>query len=263
MITSFRNPHVQAARKLVKRGVRDAKRRFLVEGAIGVGEAISRGARLASLIVDPSKEGFEEQVRAARQRKVPVLEVSRAIMGAISGATTPPGIMAVAEFLDLPPEILLDRPIGLVVVLAGVRDPGNAGTIIRSACAVGVDAVFVGAETVDLYNPKLIRATAGAVFHVPIARNVAVPWLLTELGKRQIKRLAADPKGETVYDQVDMSGRVAFILGNEAWGVTPEIAGAVDARVAIPMKGGQESLNVGMAASVLLFEAARQRRTVA
>jgi RNA methyltransferase, TrmH family len=230
---------------------------------MGVGEALATGAPVLSLMVDPSRGSFEELARLARLRKVPVLEVSPRIMEAISGATTPPGILAICEFIDLDAGLLLSRPLEFVVVLAGVRDPGNAGTIIRSSLAVGVSAIFLGDETVDVYNPKLIRATAGAVFRLPLARGVEVPWLLRELGRREFERLAADPKGEVVYDQVDMRNKIALILGNEASGINSELAEAVDARVAIPMRGGLDSLNVGMAASVLLFEAARQRRTVA
>lgn len=263
MITSLRNTQVQAARKLAKRGVRDSRRRFIVEGAMGVGEALVTGAPVTSVMVDSAKDAYEELATLARRRKVPVIEISSQIMNAISGATTPPGILAICEYIDLEPPLLLARPLELVVVLAGVRDPGNAGTIIRSASAVGADAIFLGDETVDVYNPKVIRATAGAVFRLPLARNVEVPWLLEELERRGFRRLAADPKGEVVYDQVDMRNKIALILGNEASGVNPVVAEAVDARVAIPMKGGLDSLNVGMAAAVLLFEAARQRRTVA
>jgi RNA methyltransferase, TrmH family len=230
---------------------------------MGVGEALATGAPVTSLMIDSSKGSYEELSSLARRRKVQVMEVSPRVMNAISGATTPPGILAVCEYVDLDPRLLLERPLELVVVLAGVRDPGNAGTIIRSASAVGADALFLGDETVDVYNPKVIRATAGAVFHLPLSRNVEVPWLLEDLERRGFRRLAADPKGEVVYDQVDMRNKIALILGNEASGVDPVVAEAVDARVAIPMKGGLDSLNVGMAAAVLLFEAARQRRTVA
>ncbi len=260
MITSLRNPHIQAARKLVKRAVRDAHREFLVEGANGVGQALESGAPLTVLFLTGPGDPFPEHSRQAKARGVMVLVVSEEVMRAISSTTTPAGIVAVSRFVDRDPVALLKEPPSLAVVLAGVRDPGNAGTIIRSCAAAGADAVFLGEATVDIYNPKFVRATAGAIFNLPFARNVEIPWLLRELGKSDLNRVAADPAGEAVYDQVDFRRRTAFILGNEAWGVPEELASAVDARVSIPMSKSVESLNVGMAATVLLFEAARQRR---
>jgi TrmH family RNA methyltransferase len=183
------------------------------------------------------------------------------VIKVISSTTSPPGVVALGEFVDFATATLLRRPLDLVAVLAAVRDPGNAGTIVRSAAAVGVDALFFGEETVDVYNPKFVRATAGAIFSLPFARNVEIPWLLEELGGLKLNRIAADPAGEVVYDQVDLRGPTALILGNEAWGVTPEIASLADQVVRIPMHEPVESLNVGMAATVLLFEAARQRRS--
>lgn len=266
MITSIRNSHVQGARKLTKRGMRDARHEFLVEGARGVNHALSSGGRLSALYLDRSVDPFEELSRSARARRVPVIDVATPVMRAISSATTPPGVVAVCEFVDRRPSDLLAGQLSLVVVLAGVRDPGNAGTIVRSCAAVGVDALFLGASTVDIYNPKLVRATAGALFNIPFARNVEIDWLMEELGNRPLNplnRVAADPKGEVLYDQVDLRQPTALVLGNEAWGVTPGLARACDALASIPMIGPVESLNVAMAATVLLFEAARQRKVPA
>jgi RNA methyltransferase, TrmH family len=181
-------------------------------------------------------------------------------MASISDATTPQGIVAVAGFVDEDPESLLDRAADLSVVLADVRDPGNVGTILRSAWAVGAGAVYAGAGTADVYNPKVVRATAGALFRVPVARGVAIPWLLDQLGNRGVHRVAADPHAGVAYDDVDLTRRCALVLGNEAWGVPEEVVRRVDERATIPMRGKAESLNVGAAAAVFLFEAARQRR---
>lgn len=262
MITSVRNVHIQSARKLLKRGVRDARREFLIEGAMGVSQALQSPGRVQALFLEESADNFPELARAARARKVPVMEAAAPVMRVISSTTNPPGVVAVGEFLDFKPADLLSRSPGLVVVLAGVRDPGNAGTIVRSCAAVGVDALFLGETTVDVYNPKFVRATAGTIFNLPFARNVEIPWLLEELGGLNVNRIAADPRGAVVYDQVDFRKPSALIVGNEAWGVTPETAAAADVVVKIPMSESVESLNVGMAATVLLFEAARQRRAV-
>ena len=260
MITSLRNPHVQAARKLTKRAVRDASREFLVEGANGVEQALEMKAPLNVLFVEGPNTGFVELTRRATSRGTRVLTVSDAVMRAISSTTTPPGIVGVCRFVDRDPAGLLNRELTLAVVLAGIRDPGNAGTIIRSCTAAAVDAVFLGTQTVDVYNPKFVRATAGALFSLPFARNVEIPWLLKELGNLEVHRVAADPAGEAAYDQVDFRRRTALILGNEAWGVPAEALSAVDARVCIAMSKKVDALNVGIAETLLLFEAARQRR---
>jgi TrmH family RNA methyltransferase len=181
-------------------------------------------------------------------------------MHAISDADTPPGLVAITSFVDVDPLQLLESGSDLLVVVAEVRDPGNLGTILRTARAAGAGGVFLTKGTVDIYNPKVVRASAGALFHVPVAREVAVPWVLTELGKRHFRRVAADPTATASYDEVDMRGPSALVFGNEAWGLPGEAEGAVDERASIPMRESAESLNVGVAAAVFLFEAVRQRR---
>lgn len=208
----------------------------------------------------PAGERAAQLAERADEGGVPVVVVNDRVMASISDAATPQGIVAIAGFVDQPAEQLLERSPDLSVVLAEVRDPGNVGTILRSAWAVGAGAVFLGAGTADVYNPKVVRATAGALFRVPVARGVAIPWLLDELGDRGIRRVAADPHSGVAYDDVDLTRRCALVFGNEAWGVPEEVVRRVDERATIPMRGRAESLNVGAAAAVFLFEAARQRR---
>lgn len=260
MITSVHNGLVQRARKLRKRALRDRAHEFLVEGANGIGEALSSGRRLELLFVSEPNGAAGEIAELGRASWVPVIEVSPAVMQAISDAETPPGALAVAPFVDLDPSELLASPSDLMVVLAEVRDPGNLGTILRSAWAAGAGSVFLTKGTVDVYNPKVVRASAGAIFHLAVAREVAIPWILAELGKRNIRRIAADPTALKTYDEVDMRGRCALVFGNEAWGLPEEVAAAVDETASIPMNASAESLNVGIAAAVFLFEALRQRR---
>lgn len=263
MITSVRNPHIQGARKLQRRGVREQRRQFLVEGANGITQALLArpdGSCPLTVLFVEEDGGFPELTSRARGQGIRVLSVSEAVMRSISGTTTPPGIVGVSRYVDRDPVALLRGPLDLVVVLSGVRDPGNAGTIIRSCAASGADAVFFAGSTVDVYNPKVIRASAGTVFNLAIARGVEIRWLLGELGRLKVNRVTADPLGDSVYDRVDFRRRTAVVLGNEAWGVESDLVSAMDARVSIPMSKSVESLNVGMAATVLLFEAARQRR---
>jgi TrmH family RNA methyltransferase len=226
-----------------------------------VGEALSAGVPLLTVFLRPGAPGRAAEVAArAAGAGIEVVEVGERALEAMSDATSPQGVVAVAPFVEEPPGVLLEGAEGLCVVLADVRDPGNVGTILRSAWAVGAGAVFLGAGTADPYNPKVVRSSAGALFHVPLARGVALPWVLGELGARGFRRVAADPHAGVAYDEVDLTGRCVLLFGNEAWGVPEEVLTGVDERATIPMLGRAESLNVGAAAAVFLFEAARQRR---
>lgn len=261
MITSVRNAQVARARKLLKRAVRDRTRRFLVEGVIGIREALRSGAQLEALFVEAAAEDRLEGVLGPIEGPAPrVFEVSGEVMRSLSAATTPPGAVAIAGFVDVEAGDVLKGGLDLAVVLADVRDPGNAGTMLRTAWSAGAQAVFLGRGTVDVYNSKVVRATAGALFNLPIVREVEVRWLLDELGGRGVKRIAADPRGPVAYDEVDMTGPCAFVFGNEAWGVPEEVERHVDVRASIPMHPSAESLNVAIAAALFLFEAGRQRR---
>lgn len=261
MITSVNNPRIQKAKRLHKRAARTEQRNFLVEGPRAVHEALVAGAPIQGMFVDTSGgPEIEKLANLAASKNVSVDEVSPAVMKAISTTITSSGVVAVSRFIDIDAAELLERPLSLLAVLGQVRDPGNAGTIIRTCRAAGVDGIFVTAETVDIYNPKLVRATAGALFSVPLARDVGLRWLLDELGNHRINRVAADPRGKTVYDHVDMTKPTAFVVGNEGWGLPAQHSLAVDLAAAIPMAGAFESLNVAAATAILLFEAVRQRR---
>jgi TrmH family RNA methyltransferase len=261
VITSVRNQQVQRARKLAKRGLRDRHREFLVEGAIGVGEALAAGAKLEALFVTPGVSNrIDELAKESRRAGAPVFEVSEKVMQAISGAVTPPGLIGITQFRDVEAGLLLGRGVSFGVVLADVRDPGNLGAILRTAWAVGADAVFLGASTADVYNQKVVRASAGALFHLRFARDVEVPWLLDEMGRVGIRRIAADPSGPVAYDEADASPPCAFVFCNEAWGASEEVIRRVDAVASIPMRGSADSLNVALAAAVFLFEAQRRRK---
>lgn len=260
MITSPRNQHIQRVRKLVKKGVRDASKEFLVEGPTGVREALALGGVDSVFVEGPPSSSFEDILGSARAKRIPVWEISDQVMGSISRTETPPGVLAIARHIDRPPEKLVRSGFNLAVILAEVRDPGNVGTILRTAWAAGAQAAFLGKGTADLYNPKVVRAAVGAVFGVPVARDVDVAWLLNELRDLGVQTIAADPQGDTAYDEADMRGPVAIVLGNEAWGIGQGLSGLVDHSVCIPMHSGAESLNVAASTAVLLFEVMRQRR---
>ncbi len=254
MITSLSNAKVKFVRSLARRRARYAARQFVIEGVKSIEEAIGAGMSpalaffTAAADAEPRAHALLERLRATGSS---VLEVSDAVMQAMSNTETPSGILAVVPFVELP---MPDSP-GFVLVLDNVRDPGNVGTILRSAWAAGVDAVLLAAGTADPYNDKVIRSAMGAHFHIPLRVE---SWQAIADTIRRIPHVyLADARGETVYARADWSRPVALIVGGEAEGASDEARRLATERVSIPMRGGAESLNAAMAATVLLFEAAR------
>jgi TrmH family RNA methyltransferase len=258
MITSLRNPRVAEAAKLRKRALRDKRREFLVEGAQAVAEAVAaEPCPMRELFVGPDS-AMHPAVVAAGQRGIPVVEVSQEVVRALTSTVTPQGLVGVSAMVD---STLAEMPedTALAVVLYAVRDPGNAGTILRSADAAGAQAVVFSEASVDVYNPKVVRSSAGSVFHLPIVRDAGIAETMRTLRARGVAVYAMAGSGDTdVYD-LDLRAPSAFLFGNEAWGLPEEVAALADAVVRVPIPGAAESLNLATAAGVCLFEAVRQR----
>lgn len=233
----------------------------MVEGAKLLGEAVTAGALVETVFVDAhrAKAGELAVVEDARRSGADVLELQPGVLERVCDAVHGPAVAAVVEMVDVPlPEVDVKRD-GPVLVGVGIRDPGNAGTIIRSAGASGAVAVIFCSGSVDMYNPKTVRSSAGALFQVPVVAGESAEEVLAELGRRDVHRIAATPVGGRDYTSVDLTSPVALVLGGEANGLSPGLLDRVDGRITIPMVRGTESLNVAMAATVLCFEAARQR----
>ncbi|MEX0992117.1 MAG: TrmH family RNA methyltransferase [Actinomycetota bacterium] len=257
VITSTRNPKVAEAVRLKKRGLRDGDRRFLAEGSQVVGELLASGATPELLFAtDPA----DPVVMRARDADVRVEIVSDPVMERLTSTVTPPGLVAVVPFIDVPLKDLPANP-ACVPILCTCRDPGNAGTVVRSADAAGADAVIFAESSVDAYNPKTVRATAGSLFHLPVIRGASIADAVDAVRARGCRVLAASADGETDVFGADLAGPVAFLFGNEAWGLPPEVAELADAGVRVPLSGRAESLNLAAAATVCLFEWARQNRS--
>ncbi|MGZ5291154.1 MAG: TrmH family RNA methyltransferase [Actinomycetota bacterium] len=256
MITSTRNERVAEALRLKKRALRDGERRFLVEGAQAVAEALASGGGLARLYhTDPT----HPLVARAQDAATELVEVNNEVMGKLTSTVTPQGLVGIAGYVDtgidaLPPDA------GCVALLHAVRDPGNAGTIVRSADAAGAGGVVFSSDSVDVYNPKTVRATAGSLFHLPVVRGIETAAAVDALRARGMRILAMDASGEQDLYEVDLTDPVAFLFGNEAWGLPGEVAALADATVRVPILGAAESLNLAAAATVCLFEWARQQR---
>lgn len=246
---------VPAARRLRRAAVRRAERRFLVEGPQAVEAADAAGALLAVFATAPAAENLDVGA--------PVTVVGERALVSLAETVTPQGVVGVAAAVDRPlADALTGRP-RLVVVLLDVRDPGNAGTVIRTADAAGADAVVLATDdgAVDLHNGKVVRASAGSLFHLPIA---VAPWpeVLAALRTAGLRVLAtAAAGGLDLFDadsfDADLTEPTAWVLGNEAHGLPPEVAAACDAAVSIPIRGRAESLNLASAAAVCLYASAR------
>jgi RNA methyltransferase, TrmH family len=249
---------------LTRRSAREAEASFVVEGAKLVGVALDAGAAIESVYLDPAAaSGLDSLVQRCLDAGLRVFELEPGILARVADTVTPQPILAVVSTVDVP---LGELPLGsgrsapLVVVCVDVRDPGNAGSVLRSSEAAGVDAVVFCEGSVDLYNPKTVRASAGALFHVPVVVGGSSTDVLGELGHAGLNRLGTVARGGEDYTAVDLRRPTALVLGNEANGLPDEIDGLIDQALTIPMTGHAESLNVGIAAAVVCFEAARQRR---
>jgi RNA methyltransferase, TrmH family len=256
VITSVRNPKIAAALRLQKRAFRERDRAFLVEGTGAVEEALGRPGGVTRLFcTDPA----DPLVERARGSATEVVHVSEDVMARLTGTVTPRGLVAVATFVDVPLDGL-GPGLACVALLHAARDPGNAGTVLRSVDAAGGDAVLFSGDSVDVYNAKAVRASAGSLFHVPVVRGLDTRATIEDLRGRGLKVIAMDASAESDLHELDLSEPVAFVFGNEAWGLPEEIAHLADAGVRIPISGRAESLNLAAAATVCMFEWARQRR---
>ena len=261
MLTA-RSARVVEARRLLQRKRRDE--RFLVEGPQAVREARDAGRLLEVFVSAAATGAAADEASAAAGAGVPVHEVDEAALRSIAESVTPQGIIAVAEVVGVPVDRVLTGSPRLVVVLAGVSDPGNAGAVIRVADAAGADAVIVTAGSVDVHNGKCVRATTGSLFHLPIAVGVPASGLGEVLRSRGLQVLAAAGEGAQDLDEViDLGGLgapTAWLLGNEAHGLPAEVLEEADRVVRIPIHGRAESLNLATAAAVCLYASARALR---
>lgn len=254
-----RHEIVKRARRLIlRRSARRDEGVFVAEGVSVVQAALVSGADIEALYVAPEaiRECPEVLAEAARLG-VRTHMLGAEVMERIAGTVTPQPVFAVVRWQGAQ----LDTLTGADLVLVGVdiRDPGNAGTLLRSAEAAGAAAVVLCAGSVEVTNPKTVRASAGSIFHVPVVEGGDPLEVLGVLAQMGLHRLGAVAHGGEPHDQVDLTRPVAVIVGNEAWGLPEAVDRMLDGRVTIPHVGRAESLNVGMAASILLFEARRQR----
>jgi len=265
-LTSIRSPRLKAARQLGKRALRQRARRFLAEGPQAAGEALAAGVVSQLFLTAAAQARYHELARRAVSQGVDVQVVSGEVMAELAQTVTPQGILAVCRFIDvqLAQVLTAAAPAALVVVLASVRDPGNAGTVLRTADAAGADAVLFAGSSVDPYNSKCVRASAGSLFHLPIVVGTPVPDAVQALRQAGLRVLAADGGAQRTLDDLHADGalgrRTGWLFGNEAWGLPAGARSLADEAVAVPIYGRAESLNLAAAAAVCLYASARAQR---
>jgi RNA methyltransferase, TrmH family len=252
---------VAAARKLLRRTGRERSGRFLVEGARAVREALSADVVVHELFVTAAAaRRHRDLLDAAGTAGVRISPVTDRAAAGLSDTVTPQGLVAVCDLLDVPLDVALAGPPTLVAVLAGVADPGNAGTVIRVADAAGAGAVLLAGDTVDPHNGKAVRASTGSVFHLPLARERDAPAVLAASRAAGLSLLAADGRGELDLHEPGaaavLARPTAWVLGGEAHGLPADLAAAADHRVRVPIHGRAESLNLATAAAVCLYASA-------
>jgi TrmH family RNA methyltransferase len=234
----------------------------VIEGPVLVAEALAAGIEVIEVLAEAG--AAPEVVAEAHRRGIEVRVVTGDVLARSLDTTTPQGIAAVARRpeVDLATALAAAAAGPLTVVLVDVSDPGNAGTLLRAAEAAGASAVLFCEGSVDPCNPKCVRASAGSLFHLPVSSGGEALAVLEGLGEAGVRRLATVVRDGTPYDQVDLTGPVAVVLGSEAHGLPASLDPVLDDHLTIPMAGRSESLNVAMAGSVLCFESLRQRRAV-
>ena len=261
MITSSSNRRIKDARKLQRKRQRQAASQLLIEGTRLVSDALAAGVEPLLVFFDAGAAQGNVEVATLLSATSQCEQVACAphVFAALADTVSPQGIAAV---VPLPNLAIIPASQPLVLVLDRVRDPGNAGTLLRTAEAAGVSLVLFGPETVDPFNPKTVRAAMGAHFRLPL-RSGDWPVLQAEIERMQpamaFSFYVAEADAPLTYDAVDWCAPSVLVVGGEAAGAS-EAAGALAMPVAIPMRGGTESLNAGVAGAVILFEAARQRR---
>jgi TrmH family RNA methyltransferase len=258
------NPRIRRLRRLSgRRSARDDERALVVEGPIWVREAVESGLGVEGLYLDEGADDLDELVALAAHHGVPAHVVAAGVLAGVSDVVTPRPVLAVVampshELSGVAASALAERR--PVAVLVEVRDPGNVGTIVRAAEGAGAAGVVCCTGTADPWAPKVVRASAGSVLRVPVVAGLDVDTAVDTLRGLDVPLLVTSSHDGVPYDEAPLGEAHALLLGNEARGLPEALAGAADHRVTIPLEGRAESLNVAMAASVLLFDAQRRRR---
>lgn len=269
MITSENNAKLKEMIKLQK-NARHRKKEglFVAEGIKLVKEAAKYG-RLRQVLIKESlwldrwQEKPESEIAeefSGENRRIGVDVVPDDLFDLAADTVTPQGILGMVDMPSYSQEEILNSPAGLYLLLDDLRDPGNLGTMIRTSEAAGVAGVIMSKGTVDLFNPKVVRATMGAIFRVPFLYVESLPEMIRQMKQKNISVYGTILEESRVYDDPDYTKPSGIVVGNEANGISKEVRESLSGRIHIPMEGSVESLNAAVAAAIVLYEASRQRR---
>jgi len=254
-ITSLQNPQVKAWRSLNKgRSQRLAQGLFLAEGEHMAQEAVKEQKARALLIDAAAREKYD--ALAITAQGVSIYYLSSHVMEAICDAKTPQGIIAVCSYPD-ENNTALDGD--LLVALDGVQDPGNVGTILRTADAAGFHTLLMDEKTADPYSPKALRASMGGVFRIPTHRVANLAHTLNTLAQQGYQIIAGDLHGQPFFHRPSAGKKACIIIGNEGAGISPQVLDAATMRLKLPMVGGAESLNAAVAGAIMMYDILRER----
>jgi RNA methyltransferase, TrmH family len=256
---------LKAARRLLRRKDRELARRFIAEGRQATSEALRQPGTVIELIVaDDSVDRHHDLLKEASQRGVQMAVAPSPAVAELSATVTPQGLIAVCQMIDVSATDALTDTCRLAVFCDQIRDPGNLGTVIRCADAFGADAVLISPASVDVYSPKTVRATTGSLFHLPLAVRIDLEHAIGLARDRGLQVVGADAAAPYMINDLVRSGELAnptmWVMGNEAWGLSPQHQVLLDRLVAVPLYGRAESLNLSTAAAVLLYASATAQR---
>ncbi|MGH2592701.1 MAG: TrmH family RNA methyltransferase [Anaerolineae bacterium] len=257
VITSLRNPRIVEARKLDQRKHRREQGRFLVEGLELLYMALDAGARPVEVFYSESQfdgPGAPALLSRFRQTGADLVAVSPGVMQSLSERDAPQGILATFALFETPLEQIQLAGKELVVVLDRLQDPGNMGTLLRTADAVGAAAVILIEPSVDPFDPKTVRGSMGSLFNLPLIQTQDVPGLFVSLRQSGLRLVGADSRLGEAWGRGVLQGGVALVLGNEARGLSTDVRGHIEAWARLPIVGKAESLNVAVAGGVLMYE---------
>ena len=238
--------------------------KFLIEGTRSCEEGIKSAWEIESLLYTYKAEEnprIKQILSNAEKRGAELVQIKQNLLEKISDTVTSQGIVGLVKIKDFTQEFLLQRKPELLLALDSIKDPGNMGTLIRTADAFGVDGVILSEDCVDLFNPKVVRSTMGSIFHLPILRDVDLQNFLSDLKKADFKTVFTELEQGKTLDSLDFSGKICLVMGSEPEGVSKDLIKLADQLMKIPIPGKAESLNVAVACGILLYDITKKGKT--
>lgn len=258
MLTSLQNSYIKKIMSLRTSKGRKKTGLFILEGIKSIKE-IDDQWKVESILYTEGYLLKNQDVIKDLEKKYNMLLVHDKVFDQLSDTTTPQGIMAVVEQRNVDMNEILNKDNTFLVLIDSLQDPGNVGTIIRTADAAGAHGILLSTNSVDIYNPKIVRAAMGSLFHLPVVTKCDMEKVIPSLRQKNIKVYAAHLEGARYPYEEDMTKGTAILIGNEGSGLSDNIAKLADTYIKLPMLGKAESLNAAVAASILTYEVVRQR----